>query len=67
VFGALQKDSLKAITDMTGREAFIFMPLVVLTILFGVYPTPILDVFASSVDHLTNQISAALDAAAAAN
>ena len=67
VFGALQKDSLKAITDMTGREAFIFMPLVVLTILFGVYPAPILDVFASSVDHLTNQISAALDAAAAAN
>ena len=65
VFGTLDKDSLKGITDMTGREVFIFAPLVVLTILFGVYPTPLLDVFASSVDNLTNQISAAIDAAAA--
>ncbi len=67
VFGALSKDSLKAISDMSGREMIIFMPLVVLTILFGIYPTPILDVFASSADHLINQISIALDAAAAAN
>ncbi len=66
VFGPLQKDSLKAITDMSGRELIIFMPLIILTILFGVYPSPILDVFASSADHLTNQISVALDAAAAA-
>jgi NADH-quinone oxidoreductase subunit M len=66
VFGALQKDSLKAIADMSGREFFIFIPLVLLTILFGVYPAPILDVFASSVDHLINQISTALDAASAA-
>ncbi len=66
VFGALEKDSLKAMADMSGREAFIFLPLVVLTILFGFYPSPILDVLASSVDHLTNQINVALDAAASA-
>ena len=66
VFGVLDKDSLKAIADLSGREVAIFLPLVVLTIFFGFYPAPVLDVISSSVDHLTNQISVALDAAAAA-
>ncbi len=67
MFGALEKDSLKAMADMSGREVIIFLPLVFLTILFGIYPAPILDIMASSVDHLTNQINVALDAAASAN
>ena len=65
VFGVLQKDSLKAITDMSRREALIFAPLVILTVFFGFYPTPILDVFSASVENLTNQLSAAIDGAAA--
>ncbi len=62
VFGALEKDSLKAITDMTPREVLVLGPLVVLTILFGVYPAPILDVTAASVDNLIADYEAALAA-----
>ena len=38
VFGALEKESLKAITDMNRREIAVLAPLVILTILFGIYP-----------------------------
>jgi NADH-quinone oxidoreductase subunit M len=37
----------------------------VLTIYFGVYPAPILDVFGPSVENLMKTVQAALDAAAA--
>ena len=35
IMGDLIKESLKSITDMTGRERVIFAPLVVMTILLG--------------------------------
>ena len=62
IFGALEKDSLKSITDMTPREVMVLGPLVVLTILFGVYPAPLLDVTAASVDNLIQDYEAALAA-----
>ncbi len=52
IFGELEKANLKSIADMNMREMSYLIPLVVLTILFGIYPTPILDVMASSVDKL---------------
>jgi NADH-quinone oxidoreductase subunit M len=52
IFGALTKESLKAIMDLTPREILYMAPLVVLTIFFGVYPKPILDVTHASVTHL---------------
>jgi NADH-quinone oxidoreductase subunit M len=52
VWGDLIKESLKSITDMTTRERAIFAPLVVMTILFGVYPAPILDIIGPSVEAL---------------
>ncbi|MBV2360578.1 NADH-quinone oxidoreductase subunit M [Thalassococcus sp. CAU 1522] len=52
VMGDLIKESLKTITDMTRREKLIFAPLVAATILFGVYPAPILDRIGPSVDAL---------------
>jgi NADH-quinone oxidoreductase subunit M len=52
IFGDLVKPSLKAITDMGPREIAIMAPLVFLTILFGVYPAPILDVTRASVKNL---------------
>ena len=52
VFGVLEKESLKSIADMNRREIAVLAPLVVLTILFGVYPAPIMDVTAASVDNL---------------
>jgi len=52
VWGDLIKESLKSITDMTARERAIFAPLIVMTILFGVYPAPILDIIGPSVEAL---------------
>ena len=55
---------LAGITDMSRREIVVFTPLVVLTILFGVYPKPLLDMSAASVTALVQQYHAALGAAA---
>ncbi|MFO7297275.1 MAG: NADH-quinone oxidoreductase subunit M [Pseudomonadota bacterium] len=66
IFGALEKASLKAITDMSPREVLVMGPLVILTILFGFYPAPILDVTAVSVKALVQHYEAAVNTAAAA-
>ncbi|MCZ4288610.1 NADH-quinone oxidoreductase subunit M [Hoeflea alexandrii] len=63
IFGALEKESLKAMLDLSGREKAILYPLIALTILFGVYPAPIFDVTAASVDALINNYTASLQAA----
>jgi len=63
VFGALEKESLKAMLDLSRREKVILYPLVALIILFGVYPAPIFDVTAASVDALINNYTASLQAA----
>ena len=66
VMGDLIKESLKSITDMTRRERVIFAPLVVMTILLGVYPALILDITGPSVAALVTQYDTALAAAEAA-
>jgi len=63
IFGALEKESLRSIMDLTGREKLLLYPLVVLVIFFGVYPMPVFDVTAASVEALVNSYTAALDAA----
>jgi NADH-quinone oxidoreductase subunit M len=63
VFGQLNKESLKSILDMSLREKVIIVPLLLLTILFGFYPIPILDVTAASVDNLIANYQAAITAA----
>jgi NADH-quinone oxidoreductase subunit M len=52
VLGDLIKESLRSITDMTGRERAIFAPLVVMTILLGVYPALVTDIIGPSVEAL---------------
>jgi NADH-quinone oxidoreductase subunit M len=64
IFGALEKESLKSIMDLSRREKLILYPLVALVILFGIYPAPVFDVMHSSVDQLINNYQAAIDAAA---
>jgi NADH-quinone oxidoreductase subunit M len=66
VMGDLIKESLKTITDMTRRERAIFAPLVFATILFGVYPAPILDTIGPSVEALVSNYQTALAEAATA-
>lgn len=63
VFGALDKESLKSILDLDLREKVLLVPLVVLTIFFGFYPSPILDVTTASVEALITNYNAAIEAA----
>jgi NADH-quinone oxidoreductase subunit M len=60
VFGDLIKESLRTITDMTGREKAIFAPLVAMTLLLGIYPSLVTDITGPSVAALINDYSAAL-------
>ena len=62
-FGSLEKANLKWLPDMTRRELACLAPLVVLTILFGVYPAPILDTVAASVENLLKSVQLASSAA----
>jgi NADH-quinone oxidoreductase subunit M len=66
IFGALTKPSLAGIKDLTLREGIILMPLVVLTILFGIYPKPVLDMSSASVQQLVTNYSQAITAVKAA-
>jgi NADH-quinone oxidoreductase subunit M len=65
IFGAL-KPSLASIKDLTFRESLTLMPLVALTILFGFYPKPVLDMSATSVQQLVNNYNTAVTAVKAA-
>ncbi|ARU01099.1 NADH-quinone oxidoreductase subunit M [Yoonia vestfoldensis] len=67
VLGDLIKESLRSITDMTGRERMIFAPLVVMTLLLGVYPALVLDMIGPSVAALIDNYDAALAAFDAAS
>jgi NADH-quinone oxidoreductase subunit M len=66
VFGALTKPALASIKDLTFREGLTLFPLVALTILFGVYPKPVLDMSAASVQQLVNNYNTAVTAVKAA-
>ncbi|MDR9426947.1 MAG: NADH-quinone oxidoreductase subunit M [Salibaculum sp.] len=59
VMGDLIKESLKSITDMTPRERGIFAPLVVMTLLLGVYPSLVTDIIGPSVEALVGQVTTA--------
>jgi NADH-quinone oxidoreductase subunit M len=65
VFGDLIKGSLKSIADMNAREVTCFAPLVVLTILLGVYPSLATDLFGPTVEALVEGVNTALAEAGA--
>jgi NADH-quinone oxidoreductase subunit M len=60
IFGKLVKPSLKMIKDLSPREVAILAPLVMATLLIGVYPKPIFDVTGVSVQNLIDQNKLAL-------
>jgi NADH-quinone oxidoreductase subunit M len=66
VFGKLEKPSLFNIRDMGWREVVIMTPLIVLTIILGVYPKPVLDISSASVAQLIDNYQHAVGAAPAA-
>jgi NADH-quinone oxidoreductase subunit M len=66
IFGKLEKPSLAAIRDLGWREMVILAPLVALTIFFGIYPKPVLDVSAASVTQLIDNFHHAVGSVQAA-
>jgi len=63
VFGALEKPELKDIADLSPREIAIFVPLLAVTIYYGVLPGSVIDASAASIDKLLQSHTALLDAA----
>ena len=57
VFGDLIKATLSGITDMKLREVCVFAPLILMTLLLGVYPSIVTDVIGVSVEHLIDQVA----------
>lgn len=66
IFGKLEKPSLAGIHDLGWRETLVLGPLVALTILFGIYPKPILDLSQASVTALVNNYNQAVRGSKAA-
>jgi NADH-quinone oxidoreductase subunit M len=66
IFGALTKPNLARIKDLDYREVVTLAPLVILTILFGIYPKPVLDISSASVAQLLDNYNRAIDATKAA-
>jgi NADH-quinone oxidoreductase subunit M len=66
IFGRLEKPSLINIKDIGWREIAIMAPLVILTIVFGVYPKPVLDISSASVAQLIDNYQHAVGAVHAA-
>ena len=62
VFGDLIKEGLKQIKDLTPRERWTFAPLVVMTLLLGVYPNLAIDYFAPAVEALLQNYDLAIGA-----
>ncbi|MDE2375289.1 MAG: NADH-quinone oxidoreductase subunit M, partial [Hyphomicrobiales bacterium] len=60
IFGKLEKPSLFHINDIGWREIAVLAPLVILTIVFGVYPKPVLDMSAASVTQLIDNFEHAV-------
>ena len=66
IFGTLEKPALFNIRDMGWREIAMMTPLIVLTIVFGVYPKLVLDVSSASVAQLIDNYQHAVGSVHAA-
>jgi len=59
-FGTLQGAETKTMNDLSYREFYLLLPLVILIIFFGIYPAVLIDVSAVSVENLINNYNNAL-------
>ena len=57
IFGSLIKDDLQDILDLSYREMIILFPLAFLTIFFGFYPQPLIDIIEPSTIQLITNIA----------
>lgn len=63
IYGVLDKPKLAGIKDLDYREIITLGPLAILTIVFGVFPKPVLDMSAAAVDQLLANYNQAIGAA----
>jgi NADH-quinone oxidoreductase subunit M len=63
IFGTLDKPGLAGIRDLDYREIITLAPLAALTIIFGIFPKPVLDLSAAAVARLIDNYNQALTAA----
>ena len=61
IFGALIKDDLSEMLDLTRREIIIFIPLITLTIFIGIYPKPVIDIIEPSAKKIVSQVNGKLN------
>ncbi|MEM9343073.1 MAG: NADH-quinone oxidoreductase subunit M [Pseudomonadota bacterium] len=59
VMGDLIKESLRNITDMAPRERWVIAPLVVMTLLLGIYPSLVTDLIGPTVEALLSDVTTA--------
>lgn len=52
VFGTIENEALEGIEDVSRREFWIFVPLIALTLFFGIYANAAIDVFSPAVEDL---------------
>jgi len=60
IFGKLEKEDLKAILDLSPREAACFLPLIALAFWMGIYPSSFTAILAPSVDKLVGAYQSAI-------
>jgi len=63
VFSKLTRDDLKAILDLSPREIAVFVPLVLLTLWMGIYPSSFTGFFDASVNAMIGRHQAAISGA----
>ncbi|MCA3576141.1 MAG: NADH-quinone oxidoreductase subunit M [Bradyrhizobium sp.] len=66
IFGSLDKEDLKALTDLSVREKIIMIPIAAVVLWMGVYPKPFLDPIHAPVAALVERIERAAPAGVAA-
>jgi NADH-quinone oxidoreductase subunit M len=62
IFGKLEKANLQQLIDLDRRELVILVPLALLVIFYGIYPSAVFDVTNSAVDALLGDVKQALAA-----
>ncbi|MDK9694937.1 MAG: NADH-quinone oxidoreductase subunit M [Siculibacillus sp.] len=62
--GEIEKPALRGILDLDWRERIVVVPLVLVTIFYGIYPAPVLNASEASVQALVAKTQAVLGAAA---
>lgn len=57
VFLGTLPEKWKNLSDINGRELFTLVPLAIIVIILGVYPSPLIDLMNASVNHLVEFVS----------